>query len=988
MATISLGMIVRNEGRTLNACLSSVVPHVDQIVIGLGGKSDDDTEKIIQEFKDDGYPIEVFEIEWHEDFAEARNLVLERCTGEYFLWIDGDDTLVGGEKLHDYINNYPNLDAFYFGYDYGRDESGLTVCYLIRERLVKRHPELPVDWSWSGKVHEVLIPKFEQAVMKVDDVVVIHHKPPFKHEPDRNLRILYQQLSDSEPNPDPRLLVYLGSENLGRGETREGILHLQRFVKLSGWDEEQYQAQVRISHAWRSLGEIDKSIKAAQEAIAMMPDWPDAYFAMAKSYASEPLSNWKTVLEYVKVGVSKPKPRTMLIINPLDYTYEPSLLIALAYTHLGDYEIALKNYENAYELKQDPAIADQIRLLRRSVEMNLVQHAFMTLREYLGKHDEWLKVRKLFDVVPKHLEHSTAIREVWERSMLQTGHIENPQIMIDFYNDNPHWTPMADERILDPEWLKYPRLKYAVDVAKRVKAKTIVDWGCSDGFIALPLAKELGAHVTGFDLDPRCTDLATVRAKEWGIDARFEVGNVDEIGGWEGEKADLAIFFEVIEHVVDPAQTLTKLEKTAKHIAMTTPYLSWEDGNIPAWDKLEPKGHLRIFDQYDLERLLNGRGQIMNIYREPWGPTGWLFADYKPGVKLGKTIIIGAQSGLEEWGPRKLQTGGLGGSELAVIKLAEALASKDRRPIVYNPIDEPGYYNGVCYRPVDHFRTEIHSQLYISWRMPEAADWGINTDHLSLWLHDVDYGDRLTKERASRFNSIVVLTNWHKEHVLSVYPFIDPKKIFVIGNGVDKTRFELDMSRNHKKIIYSSSPDRGLDVILEHIWPKIIEAVPDAELHVYYGWESFDKAASLPGYGHLVQFRQKMDELFLRSKNVVQHGRIPQDLLAKEMQEASIWLYPTYFSETYCITAIEAQLAGAIPVTNKLAGLSETVQGGISIDGNVYDPEVQKSYAEAVIHLLNSEEDNDLRQTIKESAPAVTWDQVAANWEQFLVKEK
>lgn len=989
MATISLGMIVKNEAKTLQACLESVVPFVDEVVIGLGGVSDDGTEEILKSWvasTPEGKRFVVVQLEWEDDFAKARQQVFDLCTGDYFLWIDGDDVLVGGEKLRGLIESQPNIDSFYFGYDYSQDEQGYNTCFLVRERLIMRHRELPVDWKWVGRVHEVLIPQFPPDNMKVDDIVVVHHKPPFKHEGDRNLKILYRQLEETEPNPDPRILVYLGSENLGRGEFREAILHLQRFIQLSGWDEEKYQAQVRISHAWRTLGENGKALAAAQTAISMMPSWPDAYFSMAKTYIA--LENWQAAVEYIKVGVQKPKPQTMLIINPLEYTYEPSVLLAIAYSNLGDYQIALENYKQSYEFKPDPKIANTIRLLENELDLRKTHDAFLTLREHLGRNDEWLKVRKLFDVVPKKLQDSTLIREVWQRSMAQTDHIRDPQIMVDFYTGNPHWTPMQEEQFADPSWLKYPRMRYALEVARRVNAQTIVDWGCSDGFIALPLAKETGARVVGFDIDPRCTELASLRAKKWAVDARFEVGNIDQIGGREGPKADLALFFEVIEHVVEPEKTLERLEMTAKHIAGTTPFMAWEDGRIPTWDKLEPKGHLRIFDTYDIERLLTGRGQIWNIYKEPWGPTGWIFFDYEPGVKLrDETIIIGAQMGLEPWGPRKLAEGGLGGSETAVIRLAEAFAKQRRRPIVYNPIDSPGYYNGVCYRPVDHFRPEIRSDLYIAWRMPEAADLGINTRHLSLWFHDVDSRDRLTPERARKFDSFVVLTEWHKQHLLSRYPFVDADKVLVVGNGVDITRFDEPVTRNLKKVIYSSSPDRGLDVILEAIWPKVTEQVPDAELHVYYGWDTFDKATALPGQEHLADFKAQISAAFLNNKNVVQHGRIPQDRLAREMQEASIWLYPTYFHETYCITAVEAQLAGALPITNKLAALNETVCSGITIEGDVHDPAVQQQYVDAVVNALLHPASDEEREQIRKRAPAQSWDQVAASWEQLL-KEK
>jgi glycosyltransferase involved in cell wall biosynthesis len=271
--------------------------------------------------------------------------------------------------------------------------------------------------------------------------------------------------------------------------------------------------------------------------------------------------------------------------------------------------------------------------------------------------------------------------------------------------------------------------------------------------------------------------------------------------------------------------------------------------------------------------------------------------------------------------------------------------------------------------------------MFIAWRQPEAADWDVNTKQLVLWMHDTDAGDRLTKDRARKFDKIVVLSEWHKQNMMTLYPFIKEEKYVVIGNGVDPKRFNKKIKRNPKRVIYSSSPDRGLDVILEGIWPKVVEAVPDAELHFYYGWNNFDKFAA--AYPHLVEFKKKIQSLMLATEGVVQHGRINQDQLAKAFMKSSVWLYPTYFSETYCITAIEAQLGGAIPVTNRLAALNETVVSGFDITGDVHDPNVQEVYAQAVIHVLTSKDDPELRGRIKESAPAITWDQVADAWLQI-----
>ncbi|GEM_PF-3203804 len=43
------------------------------------------------------------------------------------------------------------------------------------------------------------------------------------------------------------------------------------------------------------------------------------------------------------------------------------------------------------------------------------------------------------------------------------------------------------------------------------------------------------------------------------------------------------------------------------------------------------------------------------------------------------------------------------------------------------------------------------------------------------------------------------------------------------------------------------------------------------------------------------------------------------------LEEASLWTYPCNRLETYCISAIKAQAAGAIPVVNRHSALNETV---------------------------------------------------------------
>ncbi len=977
MGTISLGMIVRNEGRTLEQCLESVKDQVDEIVIGLAGQSTDDTVQIARKYTD-----KVFDIEWHDDFSEARNIVLKASTGDYFLWLDGDDELVRdkGRSLHELIIANPQIDAFYWGYDYSRDDDGVNNCYLIRERLIR----VSEDWKWVGKVHEVLIGPEDHSRMLVDNFITVHHKPVDKHEPDRNLSILYAQLEEQEPNPDPRILSYLGSENANRGKVHEAILHWQRFIQLSGWDEEKYQAQHKVADAWRALGDFEKSRQADFAAISIRADWPDAYFGLAETaYRS---GDFRSTVEWTKSGATKNRPRTFLILNHRDYDYDPLLIVGLAYTQLGDYEMALENFHRAYEIKKEETLAQQITIISEEYRLHQVVDNSVKIWEELARHDEWLKARSFVESLPHSIQSTPPIQAIRGLTFQNTAHVDNPELMSAFYLNNPNWTPMDDEELHSEHWRRYPRLQFAIATAKGIGAANVIDLGCADGFISLPLARELpDVQVSGIDIDPRCVQLANQRV------ARFKLPHTDFTAGdiatyrVDVERFyDLALMFEVLEHVVDPVATLEKVEKMARHIAITTPYLSWELGHAQGWQEPGIKPHLRIFDLDDMERMLAPRGRIRTLKKQPFGDSGWIFADYEVAAESEKSIVIAALGTFESWSPKKLETEGLGGSETAVIRVAEELANLGHGVTVYCDTDDPGYHNWVRYREQEKYNPSIRADLWVSWRAPELIDHNPNAAVKVLWMHDVDAGDRLTASRAAGYDRIIVLSEWHKAYMLERYSFLREDQFLVLGNGVDLERFEGTESRDPHRVVYASSPDRGLDVILEGIWPKVIEAVPDAELHVYYGWNTFDKASAQ--FPQLNEFKNKVTELLNESRNVVQHGRIPQDKLAREFMRAGFWLYPTYFSETYCITAVEAQLAGCIPVTNHLAALAETAKSGIFVDGDPKEPDVQTAFADELIKWMQKPSVEQIREQVRIHAPKTTWQLVAKVWESELLE--
>ena len=86
-ALLSLNMIVKNECEVLARALDGVWGLVDEIVITDTG-STDETKKIAERYTD-----KIYDFEWCDDFAAARNFSFSKSTCDYVMWLDADDVV-------------------------------------------------------------------------------------------------------------------------------------------------------------------------------------------------------------------------------------------------------------------------------------------------------------------------------------------------------------------------------------------------------------------------------------------------------------------------------------------------------------------------------------------------------------------------------------------------------------------------------------------------------------------------------------------------------------------------------------------------------------------------------------------------------------------------------------------------------------------------------------------------------------------------------
>ena len=122
--------------------------------------------------------------------------------------------------------------------------------------------------------------------------------------------------------------------------------------------------------------------------------------------------------------------------------------------------------------------------------------------------------------------------------------------------------------MLNPCRLDYIVAQIAAEFDRDSKAKApfaglrILDIGCGGGLLSEPMAR-LGAFVVGADAAPRNIPVAALHAEQSGLVIDYRVTTAEALAA-AGERFDVVLNMEVIEHVADPAAYLTACQQLLK----------------------------------------------------------------------------------------------------------------------------------------------------------------------------------------------------------------------------------------------------------------------------------------------------------------------------------------------------------------------------------------------------------------------------------------
>lgn len=348
---VSLAMIIKDEEEMLEQCLMSIKDIVDEIIIVDTG-SKDNSIAIASKFTD-----KIFNYEWDNNFSNARNYSIEKCTRDWIFFMDADDYFNPRDK-----NKFLKLIE-------SSDKEGyffVTKNYIDLNRKDKYSTNLNIRlirnkdrYEFVGAIHEQLVEKRNKTLdislfSTVD--ISIEHKGYLKavmekkQKKERNINILEEELKKDPKNIFMNFNMgneYLSLENYNKALEYYDISY-KNSTEVRGFT---HKLLLRMVVCYNELKEFKKAIKFAEEAIKIFPKFTEVYYMLGTIFEKErkytlAIESYEKAIDIGESSID------IKVINGCG-TILAFKALGKIYKNFRDYKKAKINYKKAMEYNKN-----------------------------------------------------------------------------------------------------------------------------------------------------------------------------------------------------------------------------------------------------------------------------------------------------------------------------------------------------------------------------------------------------------------------------------------------------------------------------------------------------------------------------------------------------------------------------------------------------------------------------------------------------------
>ena len=238
------------------------------------------------------------------------------------------------------------------------------------------------------------------------------------------------------------------------------------------------------------------------------------------------------------------------------------------------------------------------------------------------------------------------------------------------------------------------------------------------------------------------------------------------------------------------------------------------------------------------------------------------------------------------------------------------------------------------------------------------------------------------KDRHHEYDWYVFNSLWNYEKFRYFFQ-IPEDKCMVIKNGASHfPKRKIFKKGDPIKIIHHCTPWRGLNVLL-----LAMQMIKNKNI-------TLDVYSSNKVYG--TEFAQRVDkdfnDLFDQARklpNVNYIGHKPNEYILEHMTDYDLFVYPSIFEETFCVSALEALAAGLHVITTNFGALPETcaewpVYINYSKNFDLLAGSVAGAIDVCADYLHTDTIQSHLEEQQKYYKKFYSWDKKAIEWENFL----
>jgi tetratricopeptide (TPR) repeat protein len=303
---IILNLMIKNESKIIERCISRALPCVDAISILDTGSTDDTVDICTKYLETCGKPYKI-SVEPFRNFGYNRTISFQNAVklcmdnnwdanNTYTMSVDADMIIKPSSEFKDYKLISP-------GYTVIQQNSSLKYhnCRFMR---------CDYDWKCIGSTHEYwsgsATEKIPYEVFYIDDVNDGGCK---SDKTERDIRLLSEDLKE-DPN-NGRTHFYLAQSLKDSGKFKESIEHYKKRIKIGGWFEEVWYSHYQIAKCYELLKEPEKMEAWGNKAFKFNPRRAEPLYHLL-TYFKDNYEYYKAYHYYLK-GRHIPFPKDDLL---------------------------------------------------------------------------------------------------------------------------------------------------------------------------------------------------------------------------------------------------------------------------------------------------------------------------------------------------------------------------------------------------------------------------------------------------------------------------------------------------------------------------------------------------------------------------------------------------------------------------------------------------------------------------------------------------